>query len=103
MTNDITNDLACQELVEIITDYLEGTLPERDSARFDAHLMTCPGCREYVEEMRTTLRLTGRLTTDSFSAEARDELLRAFRRSRASPPDLYRLVSDRDCISIRHS
>lgn len=88
MTDDMTNDLACEELVEIITDYLEGTLPERDRARFDAHLMTCPGCREYVEEMRTTLRLTGRLTTDSISAEARDELLRAFRRMKASSTSL---------------
>ena len=84
MTDDITTDLACKELVEIITDYLEGTLPERDRARFDAHLMTCPPCREYVAEMHTTLRLTGRLTTDSISAGARDELLRAFRRMKAA-------------------
>ena len=88
MTNDITNELACQELVEIITDYLEGTLSEHDRRRFDTHLMTCPGCREYVEEMRTTLRLTGRLTTDSISSEARDELLRAFRRMKASSTSL---------------
>jgi len=88
MTDDITTDLACNELVEIITDYLEGTLPERDRTRFDAHLMTCPGCREYVEEMRTTLRLTGRLTVASISSGARDELLRAFRRMKASSTGL---------------
>jgi len=88
MSDDITTDLACQELVEIITDYLEGTLPERDRARFDAHLMTCPPCREYVAEMHITLRLTGRLTTDSISAGARDELLRAFRRMKASSTGL---------------
>jgi anti-sigma factor RsiW len=88
MSDDITTDLACKELVEIITDYLEGTLPEHDRARFDAHLMTCPPCREYVAEMHTTLRLTGRLTTDSISAGARDELLRAFRRMKASSTGL---------------
>ena len=88
MSDDITTDLACKELVEIITDYLEGTLPQPDRERFDAHLMTCPGCREYVEEMRTTLRLTGRLTVESISSGARDELLRAFRRMKTSSTGL---------------
>jgi anti-sigma factor RsiW len=84
MKDDVTTDLACKELVEIITDYLEGTLPERDRARFDAHILTCPPCREYVAEMRTTLQLTGRLTVDSISSSARDELLRAYRRMKDS-------------------
>jgi len=86
--DDITTGLACKELVEIITDYLEGTLPERDRARFDEHLMTCPGCREYIDQMRTMLRLAGRLTVDSISPGARDELLRAFRRMKASSTGL---------------
>jgi len=84
MTNEITTEMACKELVEVITDYLEGTLPQRDRVRFEAHILTCAPCREYVEEMRTTLRLTGRLTVESISASKRDELLRAFRRMRAS-------------------
>jgi anti-sigma factor RsiW len=88
MTDDITTELACKELVEIITDYLEQTLPERDRIRFDAHLMTCPPCREYVEEMRTTLRLAGRLTVESISPGARDDLLRAFRRMKESSTGL---------------
>ena len=88
MTNDITTDLACKELVEIVTDYLEGTLPERDRARFDAHILTCPPCREYVAEMHSTLQLTGRLTIESISVGARDELLRAFRRMKASSTSL---------------
>jgi anti-sigma factor RsiW len=83
MKDDITSDLACKELVEIITDYLEGTLPERDRGRFEAHILTCPHCREYVEEMRATLQLTGRLTAESISTSARDELLGAFRRMKA--------------------
>jgi len=83
MTDDTMTDLACKELVEIITDYLEGTLPERDRARFDEHILTCPPCREYVQEMRTTLRLTGRLTVESISPASRDELLQAFRRMKA--------------------
>jgi anti-sigma factor RsiW len=84
MNNGLANDLACQELVEIITGYLEGTLSAPDRARFDAHLMTCPGCREYVEQMRITLRLTGGLAVDSISASGRDALLQAFRRMKDS-------------------
>ncbi len=88
MSDDITTDLACKELVEIITDYLEGTLPQRDRVRFEAHLMTCPPCREYVAEMHSTLLLTGRLTVESISPGARDELLRAFRRMKTSSTGL---------------
>ncbi len=88
MTEDTSTALACQELVEIVTDYLEGTIPEHDRARFDAHILTCPGCREYVEQMRTTLRLTGRLTVDSISPGARDQLLQAFRRMKATSTGL---------------
>jgi len=88
MTDDITTDLACKELVEIITDYLEQTLPERDRTRFEAHILTCPPCREYVAEMKNTLRLTGRLTVESISPGARDDLLRAFRRMKESSTGL---------------
>ena len=88
MTDDTTTALACQELVEIVTDYLEGTLPEDDRTRFDAHILTCPGCREYVQQMRTTLQLTGRLTVESISPGVRDDLLRAFRRMKASSTEL---------------
>jgi len=88
MTDDITTELACKELVEIITDYLEQTLPERDRIRFEAHILTCPPCREYVAEMKNTLRLTGRLTVESISPGARDDLLRAFRRMKESSTGL---------------
>jgi anti-sigma factor RsiW len=88
MTDDSTTDLACKELVAIITDYLEGSLSERDRARFDAHVMTCPGCREYVEQMRITIRVSGHVTVESISSGARDELLRAFRRMKASSTGL---------------
>jgi predicted anti-sigma-YlaC factor YlaD len=88
MNENALPDVACQELVEIVTDYLENTLPDHDRARFDAHLMTCPGCREYVEQMRITLRMTGRLTVESIAPSVRDELLQAFRRMKASSTGL---------------
>ena len=71
--------LTCQELVELVTDYLEGALDAVDRARFEEHLAMCSGCRAYVEQLRTTLRLTGTLTEAALSPHLRDDLLGAFR------------------------
>jgi len=50
--------MTCQELVELVSDYLDGALALEDRARFDAHLAECPGCERFVEQMRATLALT---------------------------------------------
>lgn len=50
-------DLSCQELVELVTDYLEDALPAAERARFDAHLADCPWCEAHLEQVRTTLAL----------------------------------------------
>jgi hypothetical protein len=71
-------ELTCQELVELVTDYLEHALPLPEVARFEAHLAGCTGCTNYVEQARRTINLTGRLTEDLLSPAARAELLRAF-------------------------
>lgn len=71
--------LACRQLVEIITDYLEGSLTPQDRDRFEEHLSQCDGCRAYLDQLRTTIRLVGRLTEDSIPPAARDRLLTAFR------------------------
>ncbi len=72
-------ELTCQELVEIITDYLEGALPPRERERFEAHIRTCDGCHAYLEQMRTTIRIAGTLTEDHVEPVARERLLRLFR------------------------
>jgi predicted anti-sigma-YlaC factor YlaD len=72
-------ELTCQELVEIVSDYLEGALAEEDRERFDAHLQKCEGCRRYLDQMRTTIRVVGTLTEDVLDPNARDELLLVFR------------------------
>jgi anti-sigma factor RsiW len=72
-------ELTCRELVEIVTDYLEERLPPSDQRRFEEHLGECPGCESYVEQMRDTIRLAGRLTDDSIPVPARKRLLQAFR------------------------
>ena len=71
--------MTCHELVELVTDYLEGTLPESEKARLEAHLAECDGCTEYLEQMRRTIELTGRLSEESIPPVAKDRLLEAFR------------------------
>ena len=73
------DELACQELVEIVSDYLEGALPEADRERFEAHLEICEGCRRYLDQMRTTIRVVGTLTEDDLDPGARDQLVQLFR------------------------
>lgn len=77
MTNSA--GLTCQELTELITDYLEGAMPAADRARFDQHLSTCRHCRAYLEQMRMTIATLGRLTPESIAPPVQDELLRRFR------------------------
>ena len=72
-------DLSCREMVELVTDYLEGALPAPDRARFETHLAGCEGCGSHLEQMRTTIRLAGTLDEDAFPAGQLDGLIRAFR------------------------
>jgi anti-sigma factor RsiW len=74
-----TREMACQELVELVTSYLEGSLSRRDRRRFEAHISHCEHCTAYVEQMRLVVRATGRLTEEDVPPEAREELLAAFR------------------------
>jgi predicted anti-sigma-YlaC factor YlaD len=73
----------CQNLVELVTEYLEGALDEDLRAAVEAHLAECEGCSNYLEQMRTTIRVTGRLREEQIPPEARAPLLRAFRDWRA--------------------
>jgi len=72
-------EMTCQELVELVTDYLEESLPTPDRARFEAHLADCDDCPLYLEQMRLTISITGRLTDQQVSPVARRELLARFR------------------------
>ena len=71
--------MSCRELVEVITDYLEGAMAADDRARFETHLEECPYCVNYLEQMRETIDTLGELSEESLSEEARDKLLEAFR------------------------
>ena len=71
--------LTCHEVIEIITDYLEGALPVDDRRRVEEHLAICDGCTTYLEQMRETIRLTGKLTEEQVPEEQKAALLDAFR------------------------
>ena len=71
--------ISCQEVVEVITDYLEGKLPAEDVAIFEAHLALCDGCQWYVDQMRITIATVGRIEDEEVPAELRKTVLDAFR------------------------
>ena len=71
-------DLVCQQVVELVTDYLEGNLSSREKRRFEHHLAKCDGCEAYVEQMRTTIAVVGRVTPDDLDEQAVDRLLDVF-------------------------
>ncbi len=73
------DDLTCRELVELVTEYLEAAMAARDLAIFEAHLSACPGCMAYLEQMRQTIKLVGKLTEESIAPQTRDELISVFR------------------------
>jgi anti-sigma factor RsiW len=85
---ETVEQLSCQELVELVTDYLEDALPPGERARFEAHIEPCDGCRTYLEQIRTTIELTGRVTPAQLDPAAEAALLGAFRdwHSRSSGP-----------------
>jgi predicted anti-sigma-YlaC factor YlaD len=79
-------DLPCAALVEMVTDYLEGTLPAELLARVEEHLAMCPGCVSVLEQVREVVQLAGRLTdveVEAMPADDREQLTAMFR-------DLYR-------------
>jgi predicted anti-sigma-YlaC factor YlaD len=77
--------LTCQEIVELVTDYLEGALPAEQTARFEEHLSLCDGCRWYLEQMRITIATVGRIEEADVPPELSDRLLAAFRTRPRSP------------------
>ena len=72
-------DLPCQEIVELVTDYLEGAMDRELRAAFEAHLAGCPHCTDYLEQIEATIRIAGRIEAQDLSPEFRAGLVEAFR------------------------
>jgi anti-sigma factor RsiW len=73
------DDLVCQQVVELVTEYLEEALSPADRARFEAHLAACAGCRTYLEQIHRTIRVVGDAPAAPLEPAVRQELLRLFR------------------------
>jgi anti-sigma factor RsiW len=71
--------MTCQELVELVTEYLDGALAPTERDRFEEHLAECEGCRRHLAQMRETIRIAGSLPPERLSDGARADLLQAFR------------------------
>jgi len=71
--------MTCRKLIELVTEYLEGALPDGDRAGIDEHLLKCDGCSAYLEQMRQTIAITGCLREDDLAPEAREKLRASFR------------------------
>jgi anti-sigma factor RsiW len=80
-----SRNLACQQAVELVTDYLEDALSHAARHRFEAHLADCPHCTEYLAQMRATIKLTGQLTPADLSPDMREELIALYRRWKDEP------------------
>jgi anti-sigma factor RsiW len=74
--------MVCREVVELVSDYLEGALPRGERRRLERHLAGCPHCTEYLAQMRETIRLTGRIVPGDFTPQMREEFTELFRRWR---------------------
>jgi len=73
------NDMSCKELVELVTDYLEGALSPADQRRFELHIGKCDWCKLYIDQIRLTIKAAGKLTEESVEPRAKEELLATFR------------------------
>jgi predicted anti-sigma-YlaC factor YlaD len=71
--------MTCKELVELVTDYLEGKLSPVERSRFEEHLAVCAACETYLEQMGQVIRTLGQLKEESIPPKAKQELLQAFR------------------------
>ena len=69
----------CRQVVELMTDYLDGTLSIADRKRFEEHISGCDGCRAYLSQLRITREILGNFATESMPKSVEDDLLKAFR------------------------
>ena len=80
---DTRYDIVCQQAVEMASGYIEDTLDRVNRQRIEKHLSVCDHCTEYLNQVRETIRLAGRLTPDDLSPEMREAFTDVFRRWRA--------------------
>jgi predicted anti-sigma-YlaC factor YlaD len=82
MTAERDIEMACKELVEVVTDYLEGAIAPDERRRFEEHLRECPYCIEYLDQMRELAGGLGGLRDETIAPERRAAVVAAFRELR---------------------
>lgn len=75
----LNTDLNCRDVVELVTDFLEGRMSGEDRGRFEEHLNACSGCRAYLDQMRMTVQMLGKLDESALPEHVQEALVRAFR------------------------
>lgn len=80
------DEIVCKQLVELVTDYFDDTLSPRQRELLEEHLKSCSGCRNYIEQMRETIRLTGTVGEAEVPTGVRNQLLDIFRQCKGSQP-----------------
>jgi anti-sigma factor RsiW len=75
----VTGDMDCNELVELVTSYLDGSLDPDTRARVDVHLLECDGCANYLQQFRATVDTLGKVHDETLDPSFRDRLMKAFR------------------------
>jgi anti-sigma factor RsiW len=74
-----TGPMDCNQLVELVTAYLDGSLDLDERARFDSHLLECDGCENYLQQFRSTVATVGNIPFEELDPTFRSRLINAFR------------------------
>ncbi len=76
----MNTEYSCQEMIEVVTNYLDGALPPDEQQRFERHVSYCAGCNTYLDQIRETIRQTGMVPhEESFPPALREEIVAQFR------------------------
>lgn len=78
----LRRSLECQQAVELVTDYLEGSLSRRERRRLEAHLRACPNCSAYLEQIQAVVALSGSVDPEDLNERATSDLIELYRRWR---------------------
>lgn len=79
------DELNCQEVVGLVTEYLEATLLPAAQAQFEQHVADCPGCQTYLEQIQQTIDMLRRLAEEPMFPETRQQLLQIFQTWKQTP------------------
>jgi anti-sigma factor RsiW len=78
----VRREYVCQQVVELVTGYLEDSLSRSARIRFERHLADCPHCTEYLAQIRETIRIIGQVTPEDLTPQMREDLVAVYRRWR---------------------